>query len=121
MTRHDYQRIVELQRFRGLAERAPARLRSRSGSSKRFYNDNKKLGIDGVNELADIYALWQRQFDNVAASAKKLGKAEAEYVKLSLDLTEYKRLRGRAGCRAKAHSSPSALSVRQCLHGDGCN
>ncbi|HEX2541163.1 MAG TPA: hypothetical protein VHM00_08780 [Caldimonas sp.] len=97
-TRHDYQRLAfELQKYPEVAERVLARLRESLGSSKRFYNDNLKLGIDGVTELADIYALWQRQFDKLAAAAKKLGKADADYVKLKPDVAEYKRMRVACG------------------------
>jgi hypothetical protein len=92
--RHDFQRLVfQLEKYPEVAEKILARLRKSIGRSDRFYNDDLQVGVDGVTELADVYAIWQREFDKVAAAAKKLGKAEAEYIKLRPDLAEYKRFR----------------------------
>ena len=95
-TRHDYQRLsFELQKYPEVAERVLARLRESLGSSKRFYNDNLKLGIDGVTELA------RRHLRAVAAAGVRQGgglgeearQGRGRVAKLKPDLAEYQRLR----------------------------
>jgi hypothetical protein len=96
--RHDYQRIVfELTRFPEVTRPRMAEMKKLLGSRNRLYNDNRKEGLDLIEDLANVFDNWKREYAKVETLGRQLGMPEADYGKHKPDLTEYIQLRSAAG------------------------
>ena len=96
--RHDYQRIVfELSKFPELTHPRLAEMKKLLGPRNRLYNDNLKKGLDLIEDLANVFDNWKREYAKVDKLGKSLGAPEADYVKYRPDLSEYEQMRKAAG------------------------
>jgi len=96
--RHDYQRIVlELTKFPEVVNPRLAEMKKLLGSRNRLYNDNLKEGLDLIEDLANAFANWKREYGKCEKLGKSLGAPEAEYAKYRPDLSEYEQMRKAAG------------------------
>ena len=96
--RHDYQRIAfELTKFPEVANPRLAEMRKLLGPRNRLYNDNLKEGLDLLEDLANVFANWKREYAKCEKLGKSLGKPEIEYLKYRPEMGEYEQMRKAAG------------------------
>ncbi len=92
--RHDYTRLLgELKSYGPMEAPRLAALNKLLGRNGRFMSGDLTEVLDHLDNLADLYAIWNRDYDKLAALGKKLGQAEAEYLPLKPDMERYKKLR----------------------------
>jgi hypothetical protein len=96
--RHDYQRIVlELTKFPEVVNPRLAEMKKLLGSRNRLYNDNREEGFKLIEDLANAFDNWKREYGKCEKLGKSLGAPEPEYVKYRPDLSAYEEMRKAAG------------------------
>ena len=74
-----------------------AEMKKLLGPRNRLYNDNLKEGLDLIEDLANVFDNWKREYAKVENLGKGLAAPEADYVKYRPDLSEYEQMRKAAG------------------------
>ena len=96
--RRDYDRLLAQVKSYGALEAPPlASLTERLGKRERFLSGDLGKVMAGLEKLADLYAIWKRDYDKLLPLAKKVNKPESEYVAYKPDLERYQKLRRASG------------------------
>jgi hypothetical protein len=96
--RRDYDRLLGLLKGYGALEAPPmSALTKLLGKRERFLSGDLGEVLDGLEKLADLYAIWKRDWESLLPVAKKANKPESEYVAYKPELERYQKLRRASG------------------------